>query len=114
MIPPLVLQVEPHHLTLDMCAAPGSKTTQMLEVIQRTAAARAAEAGAAVAGEGVIPVAGEPTGMVMANDSDTQRAYMLAHQCNSQQLFDSCSILTAPFDNGRSLSYPPPPHSPHR
>ena len=25
MIPPIVLQVEPHHRVLDMCAAPGSK-----------------------------------------------------------------------------------------
>ena len=32
MIPPLLLQVEPHHRVLDMCAAPGSKTAQLLEV----------------------------------------------------------------------------------
>ncbi|KAF1794230.1 S-adenosyl-L-methionine-dependent methyltransferase [Phytophthora cactorum] len=31
MIPPLVLGVEPHHKVLDMCAAPGSKTSQLLE-----------------------------------------------------------------------------------
>ena len=33
MIPPLVLDVEPHHWVLDMCAAPGSKTFQLLEMI---------------------------------------------------------------------------------
>mmetsp|Transcript_23203 Transcript_23203/g.30241 ORF Transcript_23203/g.30241 Transcript_23203/m.30241 type:complete len:746 (-) Transcript_23203:98-2335(-) len=65
MIPPCVLQVEPHHLILDMCASPGSKTTQMLEVIQNSAKSSGTE----------------PRGMVIANDCDTQRAYMLAHQC---------------------------------
>ena len=33
MVPPLALDVQPHHLVLDMCAAPGSKTTQMMEII---------------------------------------------------------------------------------
>jgi hypothetical protein len=32
MVPPLALNVQPHHRCLDMCAAPGSKTTQILEV----------------------------------------------------------------------------------
>lgn len=29
MIPPLALNVSPHHKCLDMCAAPGSKTSQV-------------------------------------------------------------------------------------
>jgi multisite-specific tRNA:(cytosine-C5)-methyltransferase len=29
MVPPLALNVSPHHKCLDMCAAPGSKTTQV-------------------------------------------------------------------------------------
>ncbi len=33
MIPPLVMDVQPHHKVLDMCAAPGSKTTQLLEML---------------------------------------------------------------------------------
>ena len=33
MIPPLVLDVEPHHKVLDMCAAPGSKTGQLIEAM---------------------------------------------------------------------------------
>ena len=33
MIPPLVLDVQPHHKVLDMCAAPGSKTAQLIEAI---------------------------------------------------------------------------------
>ena len=69
-------KVEPHHLTLDMCAAPGSKTTQMLEVMQQHRSPAAATTTTAAT------VEGEPVGLVMANDSDTQRAYMLAHQCH--------------------------------
>lgn len=41
MIPPLVLDVKPEHKVLDMCAAPGSKTAQLIEAIH--------------AQEGVIP-----------------------------------------------------------
>ena len=33
MIPPVVLDVKPHHKVLDMCAAPGSKTAQLIEAI---------------------------------------------------------------------------------
>ena len=29
MVPPLALNVSPHHKCLDMCAAPGSKTSQV-------------------------------------------------------------------------------------
>jgi len=33
MIPPLLLDVKPEHWVLDMCAAPGSKTAQLMEAI---------------------------------------------------------------------------------
>ncbi len=33
MIPPLLLDVKPHHKVLDMCAAPGSKTAQLVEFL---------------------------------------------------------------------------------
>ena len=64
MIPPLLLDVQPHHIVLDMCASPGSKTAQMLEALH--------------SGEryGTLP-----TGMIVANDNDSSRAYMLVHQC---------------------------------
>lgn len=32
MIPPLLLDVQPHHIVLDSCAAPGSKTAQIIEM----------------------------------------------------------------------------------
>lgn len=64
MVPPLALDVQPHHKCLDMCAAPGSKTSQLLEIIDRS-------------------VHSDPSqqGCVVANDADTDRAYMLVHQC---------------------------------
>ena len=31
MVPPLALDVKPHHRCLDMCAAPGSKTSQVID-----------------------------------------------------------------------------------
>ena len=77
MIPPVVLNVEAHHKVLDMCAAPGSKTSQLLEIVNIPAA------------EGDV----EPTGFVVANDSDYKRAYMLVHQMrriNSPAIFICC------------------------
>lgn len=47
---------------LDMCAAPGSKTVQLLEAINANQEDRV-----------------HTKGFVVANDSDTKRAYMLAH-----------------------------------
>jgi 16S rRNA C967 or C1407 C5-methylase (RsmB/RsmF family) len=48
-----------------MCAAPGSKTSQLLEIVNCSL------------------LQGEEArqGLVVANDSDTDRAYMLVHQC---------------------------------
>ncbi|KAJ2382460.1 tRNA (cytosine-5-)-methyltransferase ncl1, partial [Coemansia sp. RSA 2559] len=63
MVPPLFLGVQPHHYVLDMCAAPGSKTAQLIEALH---------AGVA---DGQTP-----TGVVIANDADYKRACMLVHQ----------------------------------
>lgn len=63
MIPPLLLDVKSDHLVLDMCAAPGSKTAQLVEMMHSTCA------------DGSLP-----TGMVIANDLDQKRAYLLHHQ----------------------------------
>ncbi len=61
MIPPLVLDCKPHHRILDMCAAPGSKTAQLIELLHA---------------DGTT----EPEGFVVANDIDNKRCYMLVHQ----------------------------------
>lgn len=68
MIPPLFLDVQPEHIVLDMCAAPGSKTAQIIEALHSPTTSS--------------PEAYDPTpsGLVVANDSDQKRAYMLVHQ----------------------------------
>jgi len=59
MIPALLLDVKPDHRVLDMCAAPGSKTSQIIESLGTNTSS---------------------TGFVVANDINEKRAYMLAHQ----------------------------------
>ncbi|XP_063897586.1 tRNA (cytosine(34)-C(5))-methyltransferase [Helicoverpa armigera] len=73
MIPPVVLDVQPHHKVLDMCAAPGSKTAQLIEFLH--------------ADEDKMP-----TGFVMANDVDNNRCYMLVHQ--AKRLNSPCILIT--------------------
>lgn len=68
MIPPLFLDVRPEHLVLDMCAAPGSKTAQLIEALHSPTTSSP---------EHYDPC---PPGMIVANDSDQKRAYMLVHQ----------------------------------
>lgn len=72
MVPPLFLDVQPHHRVLDMCAAPGSKTQQLLEALHATNI--------------------EPTGVVVANDADVQRCNMLTHQ--TQRMRSPCFLVT--------------------
>ncbi|CAL1677141.1 unnamed protein product [Lasius platythorax] len=78
MVPPLVLDVKPSHRVLDMCAAPGSKTAQLIEMIH--------------ADEGNIP----PEGFVIANDLDNNRCYMLVHQAKR---LNSPNILITNHDS---------------
>jgi 16S rRNA C967 or C1407 C5-methylase (RsmB/RsmF family) len=66
MIPPVVLDVQPTDAVLDMCAAPGSKTSQMLECLG-------------------------PAGVLVANDASSQRAYMLVHQL--RRIMDSHPVV---------------------
>lgn len=40
MLPPLFLDVQPQHTVLDMCAAPGSKTTQIIEFLHAAGGAQ--------------------------------------------------------------------------
>ncbi|KAG6594890.1 tRNA (cytosine(34)-C(5))-methyltransferase [Cucurbita argyrosperma subsp. argyrosperma] len=63
MVPPLFLDVHPNHYVLDMCAAPGSKTFQLLEIIHQSSK------------PGDLP-----DGLVVANDLDVQRCNLLIHQ----------------------------------
>lgn len=65
MIPAFFLNITPDHRVLDMCAAPGSKTFQLLEMLHGSL------------GEEKEKI---PTGFVIANDVDLKRCNLLTHQ----------------------------------
>jgi 16S rRNA C967 or C1407 C5-methylase (RsmB/RsmF family) len=69
MIPPLLLDVKSHHSVFDMCAAPGSKTAQILELMMADHLTHSSNKT-------------RPSGFVVANDADSKRAFMLTHQMN--------------------------------
>ena len=75
MIPPLVLDVQPTDKVLDMCAAPGSKTAQLIEALH------------AQPDQHKIP-----PGFVLANDVDNNRCYMLVHQ--AKRMNSPCFVVT--------------------
>jgi tRNA (cytosine34-C5)-methyltransferase len=70
MIPPVVLNCQPTDIVLDMCAAPGSKTSQVLEVLNEQ-------------------------GCLVANDNNPQRAYMLVHQLKRINANNPVVVITA-------------------
>lgn len=80
MIPPLLMDIEPHHTVLDMCAAPGSKTAQLIEAIHAGEETRTEEAVAQGVPSDKADNGGRPTGLVIANDADYKRSHMLIHQ----------------------------------
>ncbi len=64
MIPAYCLQIEPFHDVLDVCAAPGSKTEQLLRIMHSSSSAKG----------------GTPSGMVVANDADARRIRTLRNR----------------------------------
>lgn len=74
MIPALLLDVQSHHVALDVCAAPGSKTEQLLSLLTRQS--------------------GTPTGMIVGNDADMKRIQTLKarySKCGSPNLLLTCA-----------------------
>lgn len=74
MVPAALLNVQHHHAVLDLCAAPGSKTLQVLEGLYsswRHEQGNSAHASAPPAAQG-------PSGVIVANDLSAKRAYGLA------------------------------------
>ncbi|KAH9816065.1 S-adenosyl-L-methionine-dependent methyltransferase [Melampsora americana] len=61
MVPTLLLDVQPQHFVFDACAAPGSKTAQLVENLHSS--------------KSLIP-----PGLLIANDSDYKRSHLLVHQ----------------------------------
>ncbi|EED22293.1 methyltransferase (Ncl1), putative [Talaromyces stipitatus ATCC 10500] len=88
MIPPLFLDVRPGMTVLDMCAAPGSKSGQLMELLhageEESIRKAAAEVEQDTYDESHLPEGlrdyGRTTGLLVANDSDFKRAHMLVHQ----------------------------------
>uniref|UniRef100_A0A8H7NN98 SAM-dependent MTase RsmB/NOP-type domain-containing protein n=1 Tax=Bionectria ochroleuca TaxID=29856 RepID=A0A8H7NN98_BIOOC len=126
MIPPLLMDVRPGHVVLDMCAAPGSKAAQLLEMIHQGEEARvkkvlrtfAEEDGLVVGKETQDEIdvdleadpsdAGRATGLLIANDSDYKRGHMLVHQLkrlSSRTLSSRTTMLSSSLRS----SYPPRP-----
>mmetsp|Transcript_37359 Transcript_37359/g.88808 ORF Transcript_37359/g.88808 Transcript_37359/m.88808 type:complete len:563 (-) Transcript_37359:198-1886(-) len=85
MVPAALLGVEPSHCCLDLCASPGSKTTQLLESLYSRPSDRSG------AGEWVD----SPTGIVVANDSSPSRAYLLVRRCAALGLATSRLMIAA-------------------
>ena len=98
MLPPVALDIQPHHRVLDMCAAPGSKTAQMLEIIASSSSSK--DQQQVQHGEEKE----RQQGFIVANDADAKRAYMLTRQLrrlNSPNIF-ICSVDARFFPNVNS------------
>ena len=102
MIPPLLMDIKPGMVVLDMCAAPGSKAAQLIEMVHSGEEARMrkvirkmkSEEGREASPDGELTKDemkeqekfgdwsddGRTTGLLIANDSDYKRAHMLIHQ----------------------------------
>ncbi|XP_055335225.1 RNA cytosine C(5)-methyltransferase NSUN2-like isoform X2 [Paramacrobiotus metropolitanus] len=92
MIPPLLLDVKPGQNVLDMCAAPGSKTAQIVDMLQEDL--RIAESdGAQTEGETQgNEEAKLPNGLIVANDMELKRCQLLTHQL--KRLQSPCVVVT--------------------
>lgn len=131
MIPPLLLDVRPGMTVLDLCAAPGSKSSQLLEMIHTGEEARikkalrghAAEDGLALGPETEEETeadlsvdagdAGRATGLLIANDADYKRCHMLTHQLKR---LSSANLLITNHDATQfpPIKLPPSPEEPKK
>ncbi|KAG9231318.1 hypothetical protein BJ875DRAFT_487126 [Amylocarpus encephaloides] len=129
MIPPLVIDLQPGMTVLDMCAAPGSKAAQLLEMVHNGEEARVHKAlrdFAEVDGRPVSPGSeytlegaealdtsdnGRATGLLIANDSDYKRSHMLIHQLKR---LSSPNLIVTNHDATMypSIKLPPTPENP--
>ncbi|EXJ53451.1 uncharacterized protein A1O5_13319 [Cladophialophora psammophila CBS 110553] len=122
MIPPLVMDLKPGMTVLDLCAAPGSKSAQLLEMIHAGEEERCKQVASNNA-NGLDRLEGEDyqddgraTGLLVANDVDYKRAHMLVHQMkrlsspnivvtnHDATIFPSIKISSLPTPEGKPVS----------
>ncbi|KAF7544686.1 hypothetical protein G7Z17_g9753 [Cylindrodendrum hubeiense] len=128
MIPPLLMDLRPGMTVLDMCAAPGSKAAQLLELIHVGEEARVRKTLRAFAQEDGLDLgvetqdeidvdleadptdAGRATGLLIANDSDYKRGHMLVHQLKR---LSSANLIVTNHDATQfpSIKLPSDPNS---
>jgi multisite-specific tRNA:(cytosine-C5)-methyltransferase len=121
MIPPLLMDLKPGMTVLDLCAAPGSKSAQLLEMIHAGEEERCRQV-AANTSNGLDRPEGEDfqddgrsTGLLVANDLDYRRAHMLVHQMkrlsspniivtnHDATVFPSIKISSSPAAEGKPV-----------
>ncbi|KAK5937332.1 tRNA (cytosine-5-)-methyltransferase ncl1 [Knufia obscura] len=121
MIPPLVIDLKPGMTVLDLCAAPGSKSAQLLELVNAGEEDRARQV-AHNFNSGLDRPAGEEflddgrsTGLLIANDIDYKRAHMLVHQMkrlsspniivtnHDATIYPSIKIASKPAEDGKPI-----------
>ena len=85
MIPPLFMDIKSDHKILDLCAAPGSKTSQIIEMMHEyhNNLPESEKSG---------PYGKIPNGFCIANDRNNKRCYMLVHQ--AKRLNSPTCIIT--------------------
>ncbi|KAI9642116.1 tRNA (cytosine-5-)-methyltransferase ncl1 [Ciborinia camelliae] len=116
MIPPLVMDLRPGMTVLDMCAAPGSKAAQLLEMVHHGEETRV---HAVLKGDGSANAEleldpsddGRATGLLIANDADYKRSHMLIHQLKR---LSSPNLIVTNHDATMypSIKLPPTPENP--
>jgi 16S rRNA C967 or C1407 C5-methylase (RsmB/RsmF family) len=90
MLPPLLLRVEPHHSVLDMCAAPGSKTLQLLEEMSQPSLVTSSSSPL----EHV-----SSSSFLLANDADYKRCFILLERTKKQ----ACPFLMVTHGEANNL-----------
>lgn len=121
MIPPHFLDVKPGMVVLDMCAAPGSKSAQLAEMIHGDEEERVRKAANNESPNtddgGDYSDDGRSTGLLIANDTDYKRAGMLVHQVkrlnfpnlivtqHDASIYPSIELPSAPNGKKQYLKY---------
>jgi len=117
MLPVALLGVRPHHAILDLCASPGSKTTQAVDLLHTSAPARVGSGSGSSSdnssdgdgdsdSEGGAEARGAagalPRGFMIANELCPTRAHVLAKRCTDQH----DAAVSAAVTSHRAQIYP--------